>query len=51
MHPTDLTETQWQFIQKTLDLGKRKRKHSLPLIWDAINYLVKTDCQWRMLPI
>jgi putative transposase len=50
MYPTDLTETQWQFIEKTLDLGNRKRKHSLRLIWNAINYLVKSGCQWRMLP-
>lgn len=50
MYPTDLTETQWQFIQKTLDLGNRKRKHGLRLIWNAINYLVKSGCQWRMLP-
>nr|WP_315201630.1 transposase [uncultured Flavobacterium sp.] len=35
---------------KTLDLGNRKRKHSLRLIWNAINYLVKSGCQWRMLP-
>lgn len=51
MYPTDLTETQWQFIEKTLDLGNRKRKHSLRLIWNAINYLVKSGCQWRMLPL
>jgi transposase len=50
MYPTDLTESQWQFIEKTLDLGIRKRKHSLQLIWNAINYLVKSGCQWRMLP-
>jgi transposase len=50
MYPTDLTETQWQFIEKTLDLGNRKRKHSLRLIWNAINYLVKSGGQWRMLP-
>jgi len=37
MYPTDLTETQWQFIEKTLNFGTRKRKHSLRLIWDAIN--------------
>jgi transposase len=50
MYPTDLTETHWQFIEKTLDLGTRKRKHNLRLIWNAINYLVKSGCQWRMLP-
>lgn len=50
MYPTDLSETQWQFIKKTLQLDERKRKHSLRSIWNAINYLVKTGCQWRMLP-
>lgn len=50
MYPTDLTETQWQFIKKTLDFDKRKRKYDLKLIWNAIIYLVKTVCQWRMLP-
>ncbi len=50
MYPTDLSETQWQFIKKTLMLNERKRKHSLRSVWDAILYLVKTGCQWRMLP-
>lgn len=50
MYPTDLSETQWQFIKKNLQLGERKRKHSLRSIWNAILYLVKTGCQWRMLP-
>jgi transposase len=50
MYPTDLSETQWQFIKKTLQLTDRKRKHSLRLIWNGILYLVKTGCQWRMLP-
>jgi hypothetical protein len=45
MYPTDLSETQWQFIKKTLMLDDRKRKHSLRSIWDAISYLVKTGCQ------
>lgn len=50
MYSTDLTEIQWQFIKNTLDLGNRKRKYDLKIIWNAINYLVKTGCQWRMLP-
>ena len=50
MYPTDLSETQWQFIKKTLQLDDRKRKHSLRCIWNAVYYLVKTGCQWRMLP-
>ena len=50
MYPTDLSGTQWQFIKSTLQLDERKRKHDLRCIWNAINYLVKTGCQWRMLP-
>ena len=50
MYQTDLTETQWQFIKKNLNIQYRKRKHDLREIWNAIFYLVKTGCQWRMLP-
>lgn len=50
MYPTDLTETQWQYIQKVLLPQARKRKHDLSKIWNAIFYLLKTGCQWRMLP-
>jgi putative transposase len=48
-YPTNLTNSQWQFIEKILN-DKRKRQHNLRTIWDAILYLVKTGCQWRMLP-
>ena len=51
MYSTDLTQTQWQFIKSSLNIDERKRKHELREIWNAINYLVKTGCQWRMLPI
>ena len=50
MYSTDLTETQWQFIKKCLNERERKRKHDLREMWDAIHYIVKTGCQWRMLP-
>ena len=50
-YPTDLSDNQWQFIKKTLQLDERKRKHNLRTIWNAIQYLVKTGCQWRMLPL
>ena len=50
MYPTDLEETQWQVIKKILNLQERKRKYDLREIWNAIFYLVKTGCQWRMLP-
>ncbi len=50
MYQTDLTETEWQYITKVLNLQQRKRKYDLRTIWNAIFYLVKTGCQWRMLP-
>lgn len=51
MYSTNLTQTQWQFIKRTLEFDDRKRKHDLRIIWNALNYLVKTGCQWRMLPL
>jgi putative transposase len=48
-YSTDLTDLQWQFIEK-IQKDKRVRKHSLRNIWDAIFYITKSGCQWRMLP-
>jgi putative transposase len=50
IYPTDLTGTQWQYIEKIVMPQRRKRKHSLREVWNAILYLVKTGFQWRMLP-
>lgn len=41
---------QWQIIESLLTF-KRKSKHELRKIWEAICYLTKTGCQWRLLPI
>lgn len=49
-YPTNISDNQWQVIKKTLNFSSRKRKHDLRVIWNAIFYLVKTGCQWRMLP-
>jgi len=48
-YPTNLTNSQWEIIENILD-DKRKRKHNLREIFDAMFYLLKTGCQWRMLP-
>ena len=48
-YPTDLSDSQWQFMQQYLK-DTRKRKHGYREILNAILYLVKTGCQWRMLP-
>lgn len=48
-YPTNMTDSQWNTIVVIL-ADKRKRKHSLREIFDAIFYMLKTGCQWRMLP-
>ena len=49
-YPTNLTDKQWQYIKKALNIQERKRKHDLRQIWDAHILFGKTGCQWRMLP-
>lgn len=48
-YPTDLTDSQWQVIEGYVK-DKRKRRYSYRALFNAIFYLVKTGCQWRMLP-
>lgn len=49
-YPTNVSNSQWQIISKFLDVT-RSRKYDLREIVNAILYLVKTGCQWRMLPL
>lgn len=44
-----LTDYQWSAISPFFDL-RRKRKHELRTIVDAIFWLLRTGCQWRNLP-
>jgi len=48
-YPSHLSDSQWQVIKEYLNT-KRKRKHDLRQIVNAIVYLIKAGCQWRMLP-
>jgi putative transposase len=48
-YPTNLSDSHWQYISNFLDT-KRNRKHELREVFNAILYLLKTGCQWRMLP-
>jgi putative transposase len=48
-YPTDVSNSQWQIISKFLNL-ERRRKYDLREVINGILYLVKTGCQWRMLP-
>jgi transposase len=48
-YPTNVSDSQWQVISKFLDT-KRTRTYELREVLNAILYMVKTGCQWRMLP-
>lgn len=49
-YPTNLTENQWQILQKILEPSTRKREKSLRDIMNCILYVNKTGCQWRITP-
>jgi transposase len=55
VYDTDLSDQQWSKIEALLvkhdpKKGGRPRNYSLRRIFNAIFYIEKTGCQWRMLP-
>jgi len=52
-YQTDLSDTEWSFIEPQLPAPEapgRPRVHPLREILDAIFYLVRSGCAWRLLP-
>src|ERR687896_2338618 len=52
-YPTDLSDAEWACIEPHLPPSKapgRPRVHSLREILNAIFYIVKSGCAWRLLP-
>jgi putative transposase len=52
-YPTDLSDAQWIRLQPYLPTPKaeeRPRTHSLRDVLDAIFYVLKSGCHWRLLP-
>lgn len=52
-YPTDLTDDQWERVRELLlELPKRGRPYpdDLRRVVDAMLYIARTGCQWRMLP-
>jgi transposase len=45
----ELNDSQWAAISLFFNM-RRKRKHSLRVIVNALLYMVRTGCQWRNLP-
>jgi putative transposase len=52
-YPTDLSDEQWGLLETYLPASKwrgRPRLHSPREILNAVFYVLKSGCQWRMLP-
>jgi len=52
-YPTDLTDEQWALLEPLLPQPKhrgRKRKYALRHIIQAVLYLLRAGCAWRLLP-
>jgi transposase len=54
-YPSDLTDEQWETLQKVVPKPQRGRSGRPPLyarreVWNAIFYQSRTGCQWRSLP-
>jgi putative transposase len=51
-YPSDVTDAQWKLIEPHLPVypGGRPRIHDLRDVLDAILYVLRSGCQWRMLP-
>ena len=52
-YPTDLSDREWNYIEPHIPAPKghgRPRRHSLGEILNAIFYVLRSGCQWRLLP-
>jgi putative transposase len=52
-YPTDVTDEQWKLVDSIFPdpkPGGRPRKTDLREVLNALLYLVRTGCQWRMIP-
>ena len=51
-YSNDLTDKQWSIIEPIFKINKGKNfvKHDKRDLVNAVLYLVKTGCQWRLLP-
>nr|WP_218937022.1 IS5 family transposase [Wolbachia endosymbiont of Carposina sasakii] len=52
MYPSDMSDKEWEILEPGVAQGAvgRPRKHNIRTIINAIRYIMKGGCQWRMLP-
>lgn len=52
-YPSDVSDAEWDFLLPYLTLMRKdapQRAHDMREVFNAVRYVVKTGCQWRMLP-
>ena len=52
-YPTNLSDAEWAYLEEHLPTTEnegRPRLHSLREILDAIFYITRSECAWRLLP-
>ena len=52
-YPSDVTDEEWAFCAPYLTLMKEEapqREHSLRAVFNAVRYLVRAGCPWRLIP-
>ena len=53
VYPTDVSDEEWEFVAPYLTLLREdaaQRVHPLREVFDALRWMVKAGCPWRMLP-
>ncbi len=53
VYPSDVSDEEWEFVVSYLTLLREdagQRVHSLRDVFDAVRWMVKAGCPWRMLP-
>ena len=53
LHPTDVTDAEWSHLEPQLPApkaGGRPRRHAVREILNAILYILRSGCAWRLMP-
>lgn len=52
-YPSDVSEEEWLFCRNYLELMREdapQREHASRELFNAVRYIVRAGCPWRMLP-
>jgi len=52
-YPSDVTDEEWAFVAPYLTLMKEdapQREHDMREVFNAVRWITRTGCQWRLLP-